>query len=422
MELDVAEGGMSADTVQRSGGVAAPRPRALRTADFKLSIVQDLEAVRDEWQAFERQAASTPFQTYRWMRAWQAAIEGAKTVSPLIVLGHRDGRLAFILPFAVERRRGVRRLVWFGHELADYNGPLIEPQTLKRLPESFVSDMLDYARTQVPGIDHMCLAKQPETLGGRANPFARFRGVPFTCDAHSARLSDNWDDFSQAHRSARSLRRLREKEKRLARQGDVAFEAVIAAAERERLMDRLIAWKVAQLTARGDRVPFADPAARRLLCALARTTADDPRFRLYALKSKGSALALAFCLVGHGRLVYYLCAYEEGPSARFSPGLLLLVHIFKAAIDEGLEVFDFSNGDEDYKAQWIDRSDAIFVSLMPFTFKGRIAAAADRAELEAIRWVKRHPPLLGFANRFFRSWRSARKAIAGSREAAIESS
>ena len=395
MDLDVAEGGLSAEAAESSGTAAAA---------FELSIVRDLETVREDWLAFEKTAAATPFQTYQWMRAWRAAIGDRKTVSPLIVLGHRDGRLVFILPFAVERRRGARRLVWFAHELADYNGPLIEPEILKRLPEDFVADIVERVRDLVPGIDHVCLSKQPATLCGLPNPFATYRGVPFTCGAHSARLGDNWQDFSQTHRSARSLRRLREKEKKLARQGALAFEAITDPAERERLMDRLVAWKIAQLTARGDRVPFADPAARRLLRELARATADDARFRLYALKLEGRAVALAFCLVGHGRLIYYLCAYEEGETARHSPGLLLLIHIFKAAIDEGLEVFDFSNGDEDYKTHWIDRSDRIFVSLKAFTVKGRIAAAADRAEMETIRWVKRHPPLLRLANRLLRLW------------------
>ncbi|HSM19637.1 MAG TPA: GNAT family N-acetyltransferase, partial [Hyphomicrobiales bacterium] len=337
---------IAAEAADRGG--AAAQARALRAADFELSVARDLDAVKEDWLAFEQEAAATPFQSFRWMHAWRDAVSGRKSVSPLIVTGRRRGRIAFILPVAVERRRGVRRLVWFGHELADYNGPLIDPETLRRLPQSFVSDMLDYVRAQAPEIDHAYLTKQPETLIGLANPFARHASVPFTCDAHSARLEGDWESFSRAHRSTRSLRRLREKEKKLAGRGGYGFEQVDAGPERERLMDSLIAWKVDQLAARGDRVPFACPAIRKMVHEVARS-ANDPRFRLYALKSEDRAVALAFCLVAQGRLIYYLCAYEDGEAARHSPGLVLLVRIFQAAFDEGLEIFDFSNGDEAYK-------------------------------------------------------------------------
>ncbi|MDP2618922.1 MAG: GNAT family N-acetyltransferase [Hyphomicrobiales bacterium] len=416
MDLDLAVTEKSYQAEAGIGVFAAPL-RPLTTAEFELRILNDLADARETWLAFEKGAACTPFQSYQWMHAWQFAAGGRNAVSPLIVLGYRGDRLAFILPFAVEQWRGARRLVWLGHELADYNGPLFDLDTLRRLPADFAAAIVGRLRNLVPGIDYMYLAKQPESLRGLPNPFAGFRSVPFTCRAHSAVLGDNWQDFSLAHRSVRSLRRLGEKERKLARLGELAFQAVSSPIERRQLMLRLVAWKVAQLEARGERVAFADAAARRFLRELARVTSDDPRYRLYALKLDGRAVALAFCLVDHARLIYYLCAYEEGRAARYSPGLLLLVHIFKQAIGEGLEVFDFSNGDENYKAQWIDRSDAILVSFVPFTLRGRLAAGLDRIELEAVRRVKRHPRLRAVANRLLKSWWDFKRGFAAGSQA-----
>ena len=417
MDLDLAE-------TERSGeaaagvGASAPRSRLLKADEFELRIVKDLDAAREAWLVFEEKAACTPFQTYQWMHAWQIAVSGRNSVSPLIVLGLLGDKLAFILPFAIEHWHGTRRLIWFGHELADYNGALIDPDTLKRLADGFAADILRRVRSLVPGIDYVCLAKQPETLCGLPNPFARFRSVPFTCRAHCAKLSDSWEEFSRAHRSGRSLRSFRARERHLAKLGDLVFEQASSPQERSQSMELLVTWKIAQLTARGGRVTFADAAARRFMHELARATTGDPRFRLYSLKSDGRAIALAFCLVSQGQLIYYQCAYAAGEMARYSPGSLLLIHIFKAAIDEGLEIFDFSNGDEDYKAHWVDRSDAIFVSLVPFTLKGRIAAALDRMELEAVRWVKRHPRPRAFANGLLRLWWSLKQSFAGGGRAA----
>lgn len=392
------------ERVQADLGVAAARPRALSAAEFSLRIVYDLDAVAETWLDFEKDAACTPFQSYRWMQTWQAAAGGRHAVSPLIVLGYRREGLAFILPFAVEPWRGARRLVWLGHALAGYSGPLVDPDTLARLPEDFAAAMIRRVRHLVPGIDYVYLARQPERLCGLPNPFARFRAVPFVERAPFAVLGEDWERFSRAHHSARTLRRLGEKERKLARLGEVAVETISSPVERRQQMTRLVAWKLAQFTSRDERKVLDVPAARSFLREFARVTADDPRYRLYALKSGDRAVALAFCLVGHGRLIRYLWASDETEMARFSPGHLLLVHIFKQAIAEGLALFDLGNGGESYEADWSDGSDAVLVSFVPFTLKGWLAVGLDRIALEAARRVKAHPRLATAANALARLW------------------
>ena len=71
------------------------------------------------------------------------------------------------------------------------------------------------------------------------------------------------------------------------------------------------------------------------------------------------------------------------------------------------EVFDFSNGDEDYKDRWSDGADNIMVTSRAFTPLGLLALAGERAKLELIRAVKRSDKVADLARRLIRIGRGA---------------
>jgi hypothetical protein len=52
-----------------------------------LRVHSDLEEIRDEWKAFERQADRTVFQTFDWLADWQREIGARNGTIPAIVLG-----------------------------------------------------------------------------------------------------------------------------------------------------------------------------------------------------------------------------------------------------------------------------------------------------------------------------------------------
>lgn len=385
----------------------APTARSAMIGRFELHIHRSLEAARESWLAVEPHAAATPFQSYAWANAWTGADRSRGAAEPLIVTGSERGRPRFVLPFAVEQHRGARRLVWLGQKLADYAGPLMMPRDLAALTRQDVEDFLDRLYRRAPVFDYAYLSKQPERLGDIENPFARCAAVPFTCAAHHARLVGSFDEFLRATRSAKTLSSLRSKEKKLARRGEVAFDCVTDPQEQSDFINLLLGWKTSQLEARGDRVPFRLPEARDFFQRLARLSDPAGSVRLYALKLDAVPIALALCLVGNGRMIYYVPAYASGEIARLSPGAIMLNALIRRSIEEGLQVFDFANGDEGYKTQWIDRTEQLYVTVKPFSVTGQVAAMIDRLELSAIRAVKSDERFMSGARglmRMARTW------------------
>ena len=357
---------------------------------FDLEITEEFSAIADTWRDFQALAITTAFQEYSWQSSWHKTAENSDIAKPLIVSGYQDGELAFIMPFALERRWGGTSLVWHGHQLSDYNCPLVKPGLLERMTVDDITAIVAGLHLLRPSFDSVYFAKQPAHICGVANPFAHYNSRPFTCSAHFANLQGDWKTFSLAHRSGRSLRRMREKGKKLARLGPTEFVTYTTVSQRQAALSLLIEWKSGQLAARGDRNPFDSRRIMRFLEQLIGDADSAGKIRLDGLECDGKPVALTMGLVSQDRLIYFQAAYDNGEAAKFSPGVLLLQHLLESAIDEGLGVFDFSNGDEDYKAHWIDGSDELYSSFASFTPQGHLIAALDRLELASIREIKKH--------------------------------
>jgi CelD/BcsL family acetyltransferase involved in cellulose biosynthesis len=72
-------------------------------------------------------------------------------------------------------------------------------------------------------------------------------------------------------------------------------------------------------------------------------------------------------------------AYEGGTWSRYSPGRLLLEHLFEWCFANEIEVFDFGIGDEPYKLEFYDQILALYQRILPVTLPGYAYGAALRA-------------------------------------------
>lgn len=374
---------------------AGDLPAAAATAvaaGLKLDIHRDLWAVRRVWEAFEIDAVSTPFQSWPWLAAWCTSGGSVRVRSVVVVLGYEADALKLVMPLARERRFGMCALTWLGQDISDYNAPLIEEGLLRRLKPAEAGEILLAVATALGGVDCLRLEKQPERLGDAANPFALFNSRSFTCSAHAAHLTGSWESFLAARRSRKSTRRLKEKTNSLAKHGPIVIEEIEAADERRAIVAELAAWKSAQLEARGSRNPFRNGALGNFLVE----AAASPGFRLvriHALKVGGELAAGVLGLLLGRSYIYYLAAYDWDRFARFSPGAILLTRLMEEMHAKGLEVFDFSNGDEGYKDGWCDSTTELTVTLKPLTLAGRAGFALDEAWLSLVRSIKGRPQL-----------------------------
>lgn len=359
-----------------------------RILEFDVYLADDLDAVSDLWQSFEGVAELTPFQNYQWVSRWYHD-RGKSRIDALKLLFVYDaGILRMIVPMAVEHIAGLPALVWLAHGVNDYNAPLVDPDWLTALGPDRALRLWHRLIGAVDNVSVVKLTKQSRLIGGAENPFFNAKSGQWSCNAHFIDLGGNWADFYVTLRGSKSRRRLREKERKLKKIGQVRFRQARSEADKNALIRTLINWKSAQLNATGARNPFNDDELQSLLHQVSGHVTADRLLRVHALEVAGRPAAISIVLVQGGTMNLFMTGYDETAFRSLSAGTILQVKLMELAVRAGLRVFDFSAGDEAYKAQWSTQQMDMSYSVYGRGLAGRLIAGIVKAQIDAKRLVK----------------------------------
>lgn len=369
-----------------------------------LAVFDSLDAVADDWRAFEATADCTAFQTFAWQSAWQThigAIEGAR---PAIVMGRQNGRLVFIMPFQIERGGFARRLTWHASDLCDYNAPLLAPDFARLVPMGAFPELFERVLTTLRSdprfaFDTVILEKMPEMVGEQPNPFMEIATTPNPSGAHAARLFGTWDTFYTEKRSSATRRRDRTKRKRLGEIGEVALVEPGSAAAIDAALSVLMAQKSAAFARMGVGDLFARPGHAAFYRAVAVDPANRDFVHVSHLDVGGVAAAVNLGLVFRGTYYHVLASYGDGPAAKFGPGAAHLHDLMAHAIGRGCTVFDFTIGDERYKTEWSDMTLTLHDHRRAATVRGTLVTLPATVKARVKLTIKQTPALWALAVR-----------------------
>ena len=388
--------------VQDRPVVHRPEPDARFAAapawlDVNLTVHEDLRAVADDWRRFEH-ADCTVFQTFDRLAAWQRHIGARNGVQPAIVIGRRAaGEMLFLLPLAVEPGF-VRRLTWLGHDLCDYNAPLLSPEFPQDVTrERFLSLWSEIRELlqQRPRLRHdiVELSKMPETVGAQPNPFLALDVGLNPSGAHLTHLAGTWDEFYAERRSSATRRRDRTKRKRLGEIGEVRFVTPETAADVTRTLDVLVAQKTRSFARMGVADLFARPGYRDFFLDLATSPATRDLVHVSRLEVGPTFAATNLGLQFRGCYYHVLASYDDGEVSRFGPGAAHLRDLMERAVERGFDRFDFTIGDERYKLEWSDTVVKLHDYVAAATPRGWPVVFFSKAARRLKRMIKQSPAL-----------------------------
>ena len=365
-------------SVARDMDVALPMAETalpLSTAPVaRFEIVAGPAAIEGEWRAFEATAIGHVFQTWDFVATWLATVGAARRVKPAIVVGRgRDGAILCLLPLGISGCLGARLLAWLGGEHADYHCGLYAPGFLKGLAETgggaaFVASVVGLFRGAA---DIVHLQRQPEAIGGDANPFALWRASRYTLTSHLTRLGSSFDEYYRSKRNSSSRRHDRLKWQKLeAAAAPVEIVDATTPEEAEAILAEMFVQKRASLRARNVPDMFARAGVPEFYRAMTRHPWPSGPSHVSAIRAGGKVIAANWGLVRGNRYYYVMTSYCPGPLSAHSPGRALLYHLMEWAIARGIEEFDFTIGDEDFKGHWCEEQMAIRDSVAVLTPRG----------------------------------------------------
>jgi CelD/BcsL family acetyltransferase involved in cellulose biosynthesis len=337
-----------------------------------------MDAVEEQWRLFEQSADCTVFQKFDWLFEWFTHVGRRRGTIPVVAVGFDvANRPIVIFPLAIERRGGLRRLVWLGSELNDYNAPLLTSGFGARMSASeiggFWRDIIDAIRADSRlRFDLIDFDKLPEFIGPQPNPLLGLGVRPEMYSAHIASLERDWNKFYASRISSASRKVDRRKFRGLAQHGDVKFITVHDHAEIERTVSTLLRQKSASYARLGVRNRLYGTGYSEFYHAIV----TNPRFRdiihLSRLDIADAPLATGLGLELNNCYYLVLSSYEDGELARYSPGRAHIHELFRYAIERNVDKFDFTIGDEPYKLDWCDVELKLFAYLRGLTVKGHI--------------------------------------------------
>jgi CelD/BcsL family acetyltransferase involved in cellulose biosynthesis len=367
------------------------------------SVHSDLVAVEAEWRAFEQVADCTVFQSFDWLSTWQRHIGSRTGVVPAIVTG-RDyrGELLFLFAFGIETARLARRLTWLGTDLCDYNGPMLAPAfathcgaaKFRKVWRGILQSLRQHPQLR---FDVIAFDKMPAFVGAQRNPFMEFGVMAHPNGAYVTDLAPDWDTFYNAKRSSPVRKRDRYRRRKLGELGDVSMQAADTAADILRVLEALIEQKSRSFARMGVANLFDTTGYRDFLRDLATDSRLKGLTHVSSLNIGGAITAVNFGLQFRKRYYHLLASYDDGPASRFGAGTLHLQELLRYAVDNRFTQFDFTIGDEHYKAEWCDSETVLFDYVAPTTLRGWPAVALTTAVRRIKRFIKQTPALWDMA-------------------------
>ncbi len=345
----------------------------------------DLGSVEQQWKAFEANADCTVFQSYDWLAQWYRHIGSKKRLVPVIVFGLIGEETCFLLPLAIERRGLLRVLFWLGSDLSDYNVPLLAKSfATHNEPFGPLWDKIVVTISDRFPFDVVDLDKMPELIGSQRNPFFDLPATRIdNYSAHLATLTDNWEQFYKSKVSKTTAKVDRRRFKNLASIGAVEFVEVDSAADMQPTVTTMIQQKRASYA----RMGVADMFDRRGYPEFYQSIAVNLSRLVHVTRlDVGGEMAATGMGLCYNNRYHLICTSYDERFAKHSPGRKHLHGLLEYAIAEGMEIFDFTIGDESYKLDWSDIRIRMLVYVRGRSIQGRAICAIKSVRYHAGVW------------------------------------
>lgn len=314
-----------------------------------------LHELASEWnQLLARSRFDTLFLTHEWQSIWWEKLgEG-----DLWVLAFRDssnGALVGIAPLYRVYNEAGR---WAGQhsfhivgctEVSDYLDVIIA----EGWENAVYADLLDWLNgPTAPDWQVVDLCNLPEVsrtyqdLPGLAEASGLQAEVTLEDVAPYIPLPCRYSDYLANQVVKKQRHEIRRKQRRAERETRVSFYFVNEHDDLDAAMEHFVAL---QRMSRADKEEFMTPQMQEFFIALAHCMMDAGYLRLSFLELDGLKAATYLAFEYNGSFMLYNSGYHTGEVSHFSPGWVLLAYLIQYAIAVGCSVFDFLQGNEEYK-------------------------------------------------------------------------
>lgn len=329
-----------------------------------------------EVTALHHAAGSPAFQHPLWLAAFYNRLVPARNASPIIITGRdiHTGKLRFVLPLILRRKSTIALLEATDLGVSDYATPLVDRDWLSEA--SGKDDFASAVRKVLPVHDILRLRPVRAEDVALWQIFLPGQTTRLDFGAHAVLLSPPLEHWRSKALSPSFGRYLERKRKRFFKGSGARLRLLTDPSEIEAGILAIARLRVGRF----DDDLIQNDAVRDFYSEVATKGAAEGLARTYVLERDGEALGYTFGLTSAGRFNYLLIGCDYDTHGRHSPGLLMYDGMIADWIASGGTVFDFTIGDEPFKADFGTNATAMFMIGAQPTIRGRLANLAFEAK------------------------------------------
>jgi CelD/BcsL family acetyltransferase involved in cellulose biosynthesis len=306
-------------------------------------------ALHDDWNTLLASSrANTLFLTWEWQTTWWRCLgEGdlwllawydgdwLVAIAPLYL--HRDhaGRCRFDLVGCVEVSDYLDLIVEDGREEAVY-GALLDWLGSDACPPWDVTGLCNLAEAS---LTHRLLPELAASRGWEA-----VTSLEDVCPL--ILLPDSFETYLQETLSKKQRHEVRRKLRRIEEEATVRWYAVDDGADLAQESD---AFLHLHRLSKDEKESFMTPEMEAFFREAIQVMHQAGWLYLAFIEVNGAKAAAMLGFIYDGRLLVYNSGYDPASYSELSPGIVLTARIIEDAIQRGLRVFDFLQGNEVYK-------------------------------------------------------------------------
>lgn len=346
--------------------------------------------LKDIWVEMERDSVISIFQTWDWLSNWTSMVGfKSRNINLCIAVVSDDYNNAVaIFPLCKRRIFGWKVLEFIGGESADYMSPIY--RNGKYLDQSLASTWFTEVVAAIDGYSACHLQKIPESFGGKKNPMLDSAKLKIQGQAYSRALPEDWNDVQKSLRK-RLWQDNNRQRRRLSELGTLKFRVADPMdSDYASILSTTIDQKRARYKATGVPDIFSDSNVRDFYSINTGSKIKIETLHLSVLQLDDKIIATHWGAVYNGTFYYLMPTYVDSELSKFSPGKLLLQDLVEHAVDQGLRVFDFTVGGEEYKRDWCDTE----IQYFQYVAAKTIVGYGYLILINALGWARKNEKLL----------------------------
>ena len=306
----------------------------------------------DCWDVFDeetwnglltRSAVPTVFLTWQWQTNWWNAFGQGRELR-LLQVTDGSGQLVGLLPLYAEPGSHSPLRIVGGADVSDY----LDLLAVQGHEEEVWAALLQHQAAEPAPWDLHCLrAASPSValLQTLAPTYGLSVRVEREERCPALALPKSWEAYLE-RLSGKERHELRRKTRRLWR--ELPGARVRSSADLTGLDEAMGAFLTLHRKSKAGKAHFMDPTMEGFFRAVAADLTRAGWLRLWFLELEGAPLAACLCLEYGGSVGLYNSGFDPERGA-LSPGIVLLAHVVRDAIERGVARFDFLRGEEPYK-------------------------------------------------------------------------